>query len=76
MRLPRSIHGRMLALSLAMMLAYFRWGRWREATMLPVEPDAVAIPSEVPSQAPAPVADAGPRLEVAEDGAPVVALPR
>ncbi len=62
--------------SMLLSVAYYRWGRWREATMLPVEPDAVAIPSEVPSQAPAPVADAGPRLEVAEDGAPVVALPR
>ena len=62
--------------SMLLSVAYYRWGRWREATMLPVEPDAVAIPSDVPSQAPAPVADAGPRLEVAEDGAPVVALPR
>lgn len=38
-------------------LAYYRWGRWREATMLPAEPGGVAIPAEVPAQAPSPVAD-------------------
>ena len=48
-------------------LAYYKWGRWREATMLPVGPDAIAIPSEVPAQVPAPVADAGARLEETEN---------
>ncbi|HEU4812863.1 MAG TPA: MATE family efflux transporter [Xanthomonadaceae bacterium] len=48
-------------------LAYYKWGRWREATMLPVGPDAIAIPSEVPAQVPAPVADAGARIEEAEN---------
>ena len=50
---------------LAMLLsaAYYRWGRWREARMLPVEPDEVAIPSEVPAGATAPVADVGARPE-------------
>ena len=43
--------------------AYYRWGRWREARMLPVEPDEVAIPSEVPAGATAPVADVGARPE-------------
>ena len=44
-------------------LAYYKWGRWREATMLPVDPDAIAIPSEVPAQSPAPVADSGARVD-------------
>jgi putative MATE family efflux protein len=44
-------------------LAYYRWGRWREARMLPVDPDAIAVPSEVPAQVPSPVADAGARME-------------
>jgi len=46
-----------------MTLAYYRWGRWREARMLPREAEhhanEVAIPAEVPAQAPAPVADPG-----------------
>jgi len=43
--------------AMAMQLAYYRWGNWRSARMLPPEPEEVAIPSEVPGQVPAPVAD-------------------
>ena len=53
------------AVSMVLSLAYYRWGRWRQATMLPVDPDAIAIPSEVPAQAPSPVADEGARVEPA-----------
>jgi len=35
------------------------WGGWRKARMLPTKPDEVAIPSEVPAGATAPVADPG-----------------
>ena len=48
--------------AMVMQLAYFRWGNWRKARMLPVDPDEMAIPSEVPAQAPSPVADAGARI--------------
>ena len=53
------------AVSMVLSLGYYRWGRWRQATMLPVDPDAIAIPSEVPAQAPSPVADEGARVEPA-----------
>ena len=43
--------------AMACQLAYYRWGNWRSARMLPPEPEEVAIPSEVPGQVPAPVAD-------------------
>ncbi len=49
--------------AMAMQLAYYRWGRWRKARMLPVDPDEMAIPSEVPGQVPSPVADAGVRVK-------------
>jgi putative MATE family efflux protein len=49
--------------SMALSLAYYRWGRWRQARMLPVDPDTIAVPSEVPAQVPSPVADAGARME-------------
>ena len=62
--------------SMLLSVAYYRWGRWREATMLPVDPDSIVIPSEVPAQVPAPVADAGARLEPDGGGEPVVSLPR
>jgi putative MATE family efflux protein len=49
--------------SMVLSLAYYRWGRWREAKMMgaPPGPDAVAIPAEVPANATAPVADLGTR---------------
>ena len=43
--------------AMAMSLAYYRWGRWREAKMMPVDPREVAVPAEVPAQPPSPVAD-------------------
>lgn len=45
--------------AMVLSLAYYRWGRWREAQMLPNTPEAVAVPSEVPAQPPSPVADTG-----------------
>lgn len=49
--------------SMVMSLAYYRWGRWREARMLPVDPATIAVPSEVPAQVPSPVADAAARTD-------------
>ena len=49
--------------AMAMSLAYYRWGRWREARMLPTDTNAVAVPSEVPAQPPSPVADPCPVCE-------------
>jgi len=49
--------------------AYYRWGGWRRARMLPAQPDEVAIPSEVPAGATAPVADAGARTADGGDAA-------
>ena len=46
------------AVAMAMTLAYYRWGRWKQARMLPADPDEMAIPSEVPAMPPSPVADA------------------
>src|SRR5690606_33135493 len=43
--------------AMVMSLAYYRWGRWREAKMMTIEPRAVAVPAEVPAQTPSPVAD-------------------
>ena len=51
------------AVSMVLSAGYYRWGGWRKARMLRVEPDDVAIPSEVPAGATAPVADAGVRVE-------------
>ncbi len=62
--------------SMVLSIGYYHWGRWREATMLPVDPDTVAIPSEIPAQTPAPVADQGVRIEEDPAGEPAVALPR
>src|SRR3546814_1987148 len=45
--------------SMVLSLAYYRWGRWRQARMLPGDPDSVAIPAEVPSHVSTPVADSG-----------------
>ena len=41
---------------MAMSLAYYRWGRWRQARMLAADTGSVAVPSEVPAQVPSPVA--------------------
>ena len=48
--------------AMAMSLAYYRWGRWRQARMLSTDSESVAVPSEVPAQVPSPVADVGPAL--------------
>jgi Na+-driven multidrug efflux pump len=42
--------------SMLMSLAYYRWGRWKQAHMLAQE---VAVPAEVPAHPPPPVADTG-----------------
>lgn len=44
----------LVAMLLAM--AYYRWGRWRQARMLPTDEEAPPIPAEVPSPPPSPVA--------------------
>ncbi|MBB1061566.1 MATE family efflux transporter [Marilutibacter spongiae] len=49
--------------AMLMSLAYYRWGRWREARMLPVRAAGIAIPAEVPAQVPAPVADPAARTD-------------
>lgn len=43
--------------AMLMSLAYYKWGNWRNATMLSQDPRAVAVPAEVPSHPPSPVAD-------------------
>ena len=43
--------------AMAMSLAYYRWGNWRKARMLSPHASQVAIPAEVASQPPAPVAE-------------------
>lgn len=45
--------------SMAMAMAYYRWGGWRRARMLPADPHEVAVPAEVPATPPSPVADPG-----------------
>ncbi|WP_133499772.1 MATE family efflux transporter [Cognatilysobacter terrigena] len=37
--------------------AYYVFGGWRKAKMLPVKHDEVAVPAEIPAQPPSPVAD-------------------
>ena len=49
--------------SMVLSLAYYRWGRWRQARMMAPNADAVAIPAEVPAHVTARVADAGARME-------------
>lgn len=44
--------------AMLMSLAYYRWGRWRQAHMLP-HAEEVAVPAEVPALPPSPVADTG-----------------
>ncbi|MBF6024279.1 MATE family efflux transporter [Lysobacter niastensis] len=43
--------------SMALAIAYYRWGGWRRARMLRVDPHEVATPAEVPATPPSPVAD-------------------
>lgn len=43
--------------SMLMALAYYRWGGWRRARMLPTDRHEVAVPAEVPATPPSPVAD-------------------
>jgi putative MATE family efflux protein len=49
--------------SMILSLAYYRWGKWRQARMLAPDADQVAIPAEVPAHVTAPVADAGARMQ-------------
>lgn len=60
------------AVSLALSVAYYRWGRWRGANMLAGDANEIAVPAEVPHQVPAPVADLAPRPDrpVLEPDAP------
>ena len=46
--------------SMLLSTLYYLYGGWRRAHMLPAGRDEVAIPAEVPAQAPAPVADIAP----------------
>ena len=48
------------AAAMLMSLAYYQWGGWRHARMLAPDPHRIAIPSEVPSMAPSPIADPPP----------------
>ena len=49
--------------AMLMSLAYYRWGGWRKARMLPIEAERqTAIPSEVPHQAPAKVGNRAPEV--------------
>ena len=57
--------------AMLMSLAYYRWGRWRQARMLPADPREVASPAGVPAQPPSRVAELAPEsgqpLEAARD---------
>ena len=53
--------------SMAMALAYYRWGGWRRAHMLRPDHHEVATPAEVPATPPSPVAD--PSAETDDDRA-------
>jgi hypothetical protein len=43
--------------AMVMSMAYYQWGNWRKAHMLAPHAEEVAIPAEVASQPPAPVAE-------------------
>ena len=47
-------------LAMLLSLAYYRWGRWRRAHMLPADAPVGASPAEVPATPPSPVADPDP----------------
>lgn len=60
--------------AMLMSLAYYRWGRWRSASMLGGDSRHVAVPAEVPAQPPSPVADPSPSADAPDvpmAGAPV-----
>ncbi len=57
------------ASAMVMSLAYYRWGRWRSAQMVPTDPHEIAIPSEVPACAPSPIADPPPECTTEARGA-------
>ena len=46
--------------AMLMSLAYYRWGGWRKARMLPSHHEELAAPAEVPASPPSPVADPNP----------------
>jgi putative MATE family efflux protein len=51
--------------AMLMVMAYYRWGRWRTASMLSKRPtDSMAVPAEIAATPPAPVAE--PCLTVVE----------
>ncbi len=55
--------------SMLLSAAYYRWGGWRKARMMRVDPREMATPAEVPAGATTPVADAGmPTVEVLVEG--------
>ena len=47
-------------LAMLMSLAYYRWGHWRQAHMLPTHHQEMATPAGVPATPPSPVADPDP----------------
>jgi Na+-driven multidrug efflux pump len=47
--------------AMLMSLAYYRWGGWRKARMLPSHREEMAAPAEIPASPPSPVADPDPR---------------
>jgi Na+-driven multidrug efflux pump len=54
------------AASVLMILAYYRWGGWRSARMLPkASQDPVATPAEVAGQPPTPVCSVGAQADPA-----------
>ena len=49
--------------AMLMSVAYYQWGGWRKARMLPIDAERqTAIPSEVPHQAPAKVGNRAPEV--------------
>jgi putative MATE family efflux protein len=46
--------------AMLMSLAYYRWGGWRKARMLPSRREEMAAPAEIPASPPSPVADPDP----------------